>query len=210
MEAVESLLAENFVPARDVYILSSFSEEIAGDGAPNAVQWLKDNHVSVGLVIDEGGAVLASPIKSMNKDLLAIGLSERSSVRLRIEAKAGKGKNAMGNLSAFVMKKAPDLGPQQLTPEVRELVKRVAPYLPKPADKLLADIDRFEKPLIALLSKLLPNFKAMFGPSLSFVPANVEAMQGVKSGYAAAVAVVSVNQCDDLEMAARRFMDYAQ
>ncbi len=210
LEAVESLLVQEYVPARDVYILSSFSEEIAGDGAPNAVQWMKDNGVQVGLVVDEGGAVLESPLPSMKRDLLAVGITERSSVRFLIEAKAGKGKNALANLSAFVSKKAPDLGKQQLTPELRELLRRIAPYLPKPAGSLVANVDRFEKPLIALLVKLLPNFKSIFGPCVSFVPANAKAMQGVKAGYAAAVAVVSVNQCDDLEAAIRIFKEYAE
>ena len=210
LEAVESLLNENYVPEKDVYILSSFSEEIAGDGAPNAVQWMKDNAVSVGLVIDEGGAVLESPLPMLKKDLLAIGICERSSVRFLIEAKAGKGKNALANLSQFVTQKAPTLGKQKLTPEVRELLKRIAPHLPAPADKMIANIDRFEKPLIALLSKLLPGFKAMFGPCVSFVPANSKVTADVKAGIAPAVAVVSCNQCDDLEAAVRLFKEYAE
>lgn len=210
LEAVESLLAEQFVPERDVYILSSFSEEIAGDGVPNAVQWMKDNGVSVGLVVDEGGAVLESPLPMLKKDLLAIGISERSSVRFLIEAKAGKGKNALTNLSQFVTKKAPSLGKQQLTPELRELLRRVAPFLPAPADKMISNIDRFEKPLIALLSKLLPGFKAMFGPCVSFVPASSKVTADVKAGIAPAVAVVSCNQCDDLEKAVRLFKEYAE
>ena len=210
LEAVESLLNENFVPEKDVYILSSYSEEVAGDGAPNAVQWMKDNGVSVGLVVDEGGAVLESPVAALDKDLLAIGICERSSVRFLIETKAGNGKNALANLAEFVSKKAPTLGKQQLTPELRELLKRVAPHLPSAVGKMVGNIDRFEKPLIALLSKLLPNFKAMFGPSLSFVPANAKAMADVKAGSAAAVAVVSCNQCDDLEMAVRLFREYAE
>lgn len=209
LEAAESLLAEGYVPERDVYILSSYSEEVAGNGAPNAVQWLKDNAVTVGLVIDEGGAVLASPLPSVKKDLLAVGISERSSVRFLLEAKSGKGRNALANLSAFVTKKAPSLGKQKLTPELRELLKRLAPYLPRAAGSLVANIDRFEKPLIAMLSKMLPGFKAMFGPCVSYVPANVEALQDVKAGVAAAIAVVSVNQCDDLPMAIQLFKDYA-
>ncbi len=210
LEAVESLLAENYVPEHDVYILSSFSEEIAGDGAPNAVAWLKERNVSVGLVIDEGGAVLESPLPMLKKDLLAVGISERSSVRFLVEAQAGHGGNAMKNLSKFVMKKAPALGNRQLTPELRELLVRIAPHLPDPLGKMIANVDRFEKPLIAALTKLLPSFAAMFGPSLSFVPANAAAIEGLKAGRAAAVAVVSVNQCDDLGKAVEAFIKYAR
>lgn len=210
LEAVESLLAEEYVPEKDVYILSSFSEEVAGDGAPNAVQWLKDHDVTVGLVVDEGGAVLESPLPMLKKDLLAVGICERSSVRFLIEAKPGKGKTALGNLSAFVTKKAPSLGKQQLTPELRELLKRLVPHLPDAFGKMIDNIDRFEKPLIAILAKLLPGFKAMFGPCVSFVPANAKVMADVKAGVAAAVAVVSCNQCDDLEKAVRLFREYAE
>ena len=110
------LYFENILYENDVYILSSYSEEVAGDGAPNAVQWMKDNGVSVGLVVDEGGAVLESPVAALDKNLLAIGICERSSVRFLIETKAGNGKNALANLAEFVSKKAPTLGKQQLTP----------------------------------------------------------------------------------------------
>ena len=70
LEAVESLLSESYVPERDVYILSSFSEEVAGDGAPNAVQWMKDNGVSVGLVIDEGGGLRSNQVQPKQPILL--------------------------------------------------------------------------------------------------------------------------------------------
>lgn len=210
LEAVESLLAEDYVPEKDVYILSSFSEEVAGDGAPNAVKWLKEHSVSVGLVIDEGGAVLESPLPMLKKDLLAIGIAERSSVRFLIEAQAGHGCSALTNLSKFVTQKAPSLGKQQLTPELRELLNRVAPHLPDAMQKMIARVDRVEKPLIAMLTKLLPGFSSIFGPCVSFVPANSAAIENVKAGTAAAVAVVSVNQCDDLNKALDRFKAYAE
>lgn len=58
-EAVELLLAEGFVPARDIYLSFSSDEEALGTAAPNAVAHLKQQGVAPWFVLDEGGAVAA-------------------------------------------------------------------------------------------------------------------------------------------------------
>lgn len=61
-EAVEQLLAENYVPEMDVYLASSCTEEWAGDGAPKIVKELQNRGVELFLVCDEGGGIITEPI----------------------------------------------------------------------------------------------------------------------------------------------------
>ncbi len=61
MEAVESLLAEDFVPEQDVYLCFGHTEEIVAEktgGAIAIVEVLKQRGVRLDCVIDEGGAVM--------------------------------------------------------------------------------------------------------------------------------------------------------
>ena len=60
--ALEELIERGFVPAGDVYIASSCTEEISGSGAPTTVAYLKSQGVKPSLVLDEGGMILPSPM----------------------------------------------------------------------------------------------------------------------------------------------------
>ena len=60
--ALEELMESGFVPAGDVYIATSCTEEISGPGAPTTVAYLKEQGVKPSLVLDEGGMILQSPM----------------------------------------------------------------------------------------------------------------------------------------------------
>ena len=57
-QAVEELLAEGYVPAQDVYLSSSCTEEWGGDGCPKLVAELERRGVKPYLVCDEGGGII--------------------------------------------------------------------------------------------------------------------------------------------------------
>ncbi|MCH3948302.1 MAG: hypothetical protein LKE43_05805 [Olsenella sp.] len=56
MEAFEHLLAEGYVPPRDIWFFSSCCEETSGPTADHAVAWLREHGVHPCMVLDEGGA----------------------------------------------------------------------------------------------------------------------------------------------------------
>ena len=58
MESAEHLLAEGYVPPRDVYFFSSNTEEDGGDTAPHMVERLEGIGRVPYMVLDEGGAVI--------------------------------------------------------------------------------------------------------------------------------------------------------
>ena len=57
-EAVEGLLASDFTPARDIWLLFGDDEEVAGTTAQKASDLLRARGVRPWLVLDEGGAVV--------------------------------------------------------------------------------------------------------------------------------------------------------
>ena len=76
--ALEELIAQGFIPAGDVYIASSCTEEIAGSGAPATVAYLKSQGVRPSLVLDEGGMILEAPIAGVKGLYAMVGRWRRA------------------------------------------------------------------------------------------------------------------------------------
>lgn len=83
-EAVESLLAEGFVPARDVYLSFGDDEEVFGVGAQLAVKALTDRGVRPWAVLDEGGAVVSGVFPGVDGPIAVVGLAEKGMLDLEL------------------------------------------------------------------------------------------------------------------------------
>jgi carboxypeptidase PM20D1 len=77
LEAVESLVADGFTPARDVYLSFGNDEEVAGVGAQLAVETLTARGVRPWAVVDEGGAVVTGVFPGVPGPIAVIGLAEK-------------------------------------------------------------------------------------------------------------------------------------
>lgn len=76
-QSVEELLAEDFVPACDVYIASSCTEEWSGEGAPMTCEYLKEQGVELKLLLDEGGMILEAPVGGVKGTYGMVGIVEK-------------------------------------------------------------------------------------------------------------------------------------
>lgn len=90
-QAVEELLAEGYVPPQDVYLCSSCTEEIAGNGAPETVAELERRGVRPFLVCDEGGAIVQEPLAGFPGNYAMIGVLEKGSGNVKIIARSNGG-----------------------------------------------------------------------------------------------------------------------
>ena len=123
-EAMENLLNEGFVPEKDVYILSTSNEEIAGNDAPNAVAYFKNRNITPGLVVDEGGAMLKNPFPSKIKHFAMVGAVERSSQRMIFDVPSEENaKKLQKKIKEF------KAGNYEITPEISSLAKGLSKHL---------------------------------------------------------------------------------
>lgn len=133
-EAVSALLAEGYVPPRDVYVCSSNCEEDNGDTTPAMVARFKEQGIVPYMVLDEGGAVIDNPPLGVTCPFAVIGVTEK------------------GLFNAFVTTNAP--GGHAATPAptdaTAKLVSGLDDVLKNPAPaKLSAPVEAMLKELAA-------------------------------------------------------------
>ena len=137
-QAVEELLQDGFVPEQDVYLSSSNTEEVGGEGCPKIVAELKRRGVKPYLVNDEGGAITTEPMAGIKGNFAMLGVLEKGQGNLKIIARSNGGhssyppKNSpIVRLSAFVT----DLSKHnpmksRMSPQAKEMFSNMAPYGP--------------------------------------------------------------------------------
>ncbi len=91
LEAVETLLAEGFQPARTVYLAFGADEEVSGSGADSIVQRLRARGVHPEFVLDEGGAITEGIFPGLARPLAVVGVAEKgyASIELTVDAPGG-------------------------------------------------------------------------------------------------------------------------
>ena len=137
-QAAEELLAEGYVPARDVYLASSCTEEWGGDGAPKIVAELKRRGVKLFLVCDEGGGIISEPIGGVHGNFAMVGVFEKGKANVRFTARSTGGhastpvKNTPAARVAAFIHSMETRSPfrKKLLPEVTAMFERLAPYAP--------------------------------------------------------------------------------
>lgn len=86
IEAVEKLLRDGFKPRRDVYLSFGGNEETFGDAAEKTAELLHSRGITPWIVIDEGGAVVDSPLPFIEGNFAMVGLGEKGIATVRLSA----------------------------------------------------------------------------------------------------------------------------
>ncbi len=174
--AVEELLAEGFVPERDVYLSSSTNEEISGGGVEVAVKYFQDKGIRLESVMDEGGAIVSEMLPGMSTWAAAVGIVEKGTSHIKFIAKGAGGHSSappndtpIARLSAFVCeveKKKPFK--KEFTEPVRKMFDSIAPYLSFPFRLLMGNVWLFKPLLIALMPMVSPMALAFLATTCVF------------------------------------------
>lgn len=177
--AVEELIWEGFEPECDVYIASSCTEEISGEGAPLIAKYLKDQGVHLALLLDEGGMIVEEPVGGVKGLYGMVGVVEKGYGDVKFIAKSGgghasaPGKNTplvrLGKFMADVDKKNPFRA--EMTPTVREMFKRMTPNMTFGMRMIFANLWLFEGLLLKLLPVISPAAAAMTRTTIAFTTA---------------------------------------
>lgn len=170
-QAVEELIAEGFVPERDIYLSTSVNEEISGGGAQKAVDYLLANGVRLAAVMDEGGAIAEGMMPGMSTLCAAAGVVEKGFANIKFTAKSKGGhsstppkNNPFHRLAKFISrveKKKPFI--VSFTEPVEVMFSYVAPYLTFPLRLVMGNLWLF-KPL---LKTLMPKLSSQAGAFLT-------------------------------------------
>ena len=91
LTAADALIAQGYTPEHDVYFAFSGGEEVNGEGAPNIVSYFKENKISIGLVVDEGGAVVENVFPGVSAACGMIGIAEKGMVDVSYKTKSAGG-----------------------------------------------------------------------------------------------------------------------
>ena len=176
LQAVEELLEEGFVPPCDVYLEYSINEETGGRGAANAMEYLKNQGITLALVMDEGGAVIDEAIPGIDRPYAIIGITEKGYMDLKITAK-GKGGHSStpprntpaARLFAFaneIEKKRPF--EKKLLPEAEEMFRSMAPSLGFGMRFALGNLWLLKPLVMALMPMISPFGEAIMSTTCCF------------------------------------------
>jgi carboxypeptidase PM20D1 len=167
-EAVERLLADDHRPAQDVWLSFGCDEEVSGPTAPAAVDELVRRGVRPWFVLDEGGAVADDAFPGVSRPVAAIGLAEKgtTSVELRVEGRGGHASTPAPNgptvrLARAIIRLDRHPMPARLPEVTVDLMRRLAPHLPRPLRPVLGRADRIRPVLTRALSLAGPEAAAM-------------------------------------------------
>lgn len=179
MQAVEELLAQGWKPECDVYLASSCTEEWGGDGAPAIAAWLKEQGVHLGLLLDEGGMIMDSPMAGVKGRYAMVGVVEKGYADVKFTANAAGGhasapgpNTALVQLAKFICKTDRHSPFQaRFSPTLREMFQRLAPNMSFGMRMLLGNLWLFEPLLCFLLPRVNPLAGAMMRTTCAFTMA---------------------------------------
>ena len=128
LEAADSLIAEGFVPAQDLYLAFAGDEEISGDGAPCIIRWLQAHNIQPDFVLDEGGAVVENVFPGVHVPSAMVGIGEKGpmDVKFILESAGGHAStppphSPVGTLAKAVARVESHPFPFQLTAPAAQL-----------------------------------------------------------------------------------------
>lgn len=133
LEAVEGLLAEDFTPARDVYLSFGGNEETFGDAAQAIAERFRERGITPWLVLDEGGAVVDAPLPLVRGRAAMVGVGEKGIATLRLSARGDGGHasappplTAVGRVSRAVGRLTPGTFPSRTPAGVTRMLQLFA------------------------------------------------------------------------------------
>jgi carboxypeptidase PM20D1 len=137
IEAIESLLEENFIPDQSVYVAIGHDEETGGmEGAAKIADYIGDQKILFDFTLDEGGAVMNNVFPGLDKQVAFIATAEKGYADFRIEAHTAGGhssvppaENAIQIISNAITRIRANPMEAKLQVPVTDMLKTLGPHL---------------------------------------------------------------------------------
>ncbi len=107
MQAVEDLLADDFVPRRTLLLCLGADEEVGGlEGAARIAEVLRMHQERLALTLDEGGFIVTGAFPGVERPVALIGVAQRGELVVRMSATAAGGHGGLPERSPAVLRLA--------------------------------------------------------------------------------------------------------
>jgi len=168
LEAVERSVAAGMAPEHDVYLLFGHDEETNGTGAAAAVALLSSRKVSIGLVLDEGGAVVENLFPTVEVPIAVVGVSEKgiTNFTLTVEQEGGHASTpprvtATDRLARAITRVAAKPFPARLNDVTATMIRTVGARGRGPLRFVFTRSTLFKPLLVAVFSRMSAETAAM-------------------------------------------------
>jgi carboxypeptidase PM20D1 len=135
LEAVERQLARGYRPRQTIILAFGHDEERGGEGARAMAELLRERGVRIGLVLDEGFAVLDGVIAGVTRPVAVVGVGEKGYVSVELTATGAgghssmpSGDNAAVRIARAVERVAAKPMPARIDGVTGDLLDAIAPY----------------------------------------------------------------------------------
>ncbi|MCZ2824637.1 MULTISPECIES: M20/M25/M40 family metallo-hydrolase [unclassified Modestobacter] len=199
LEAVESLLAEGFRPARDVYLSFGNDEEVAGTGARTAAETLAARGITPWAVVDEGGAVVTGVFPGVPGPIAVVGIAEKGVVDLELTTEDAGGHasspvrgGATARLARALVRLDEDPFPARVSDVVLALVDTIGRHAPAGHRAVYAHAALLRPVLAGLLSRAGREASALVRTTVAITQLEGSRAPNVLATRARAVANVRV------------------
>lgn len=185
-QAVEELIKDGYTPKCDVYLGSSCTEEIGGDGAPKMMNWLKEHNIRMFMLCDEGGSIVEDPVGGVKGSFAAVGIFEKGYGDLRFTARSNGGHSStppkntpIARLAAFINEvETKNPFTVKFSPAVDKMFHDLAPYCENFGLKLvMVNLDILKPVVKKLMPAISRQAAAMLQTTIAFT------MQHGSDGY---------------------------
>ncbi len=128
LEAAEHLLADGFVPSRDIYFSFAGDEETYGSSCADIVSWFEQRGICPAMVLDEGGAIVEKSFPGVTAPCAMVGIGEKGIAHVEgsMEGQGGHASTPpphtlLGHLSKAVVRLESHPFPTEFTKPVAEM-----------------------------------------------------------------------------------------
>ena len=176
LQAADELAGEGFVPERDIYFMSSCSEERTGIGADTISAALKERGLRFEMVLDEGGMIVSEPIAGAEGKYAMVGVGEKGCAELKFTARSAGGHAStpesntplvrLGKFMAEVDNGKPFKS--QVSPTVCTTFNRVSRGMKGPVKFLLRNARFFRGLLSFVIPRISASAAAMLKTTIAF------------------------------------------
>lgn len=204
--AAEALISEGFVPKNDIYFAFSGNEEINGNGAVRIVDYFEENNIELGLVVDEGGAVVENVFPGVKTPCGLIGIAEKGLLNVKYtcysgggHASAPKPNSPLVQLSDACMKVEENPFKMHITKPVKEMFDTLGRHSSFVYRMIFANLWLFS-PVLNLLAKIQGGeMNALLRTTVAFTQADASKAPNVIPPQANFVTNIRLNPLDTID-----------